>query len=335
MSQEPSNPELKIIAGPCSIDNNNLKEVYQISEIEVKNRAGSHQRAIAGTRVVGLKSRTELDASGHGMGLDYSALKKNMETLMNGGSAEDFVVPPSALMAVELANKTDLIIATEVMMPSVQLPAYEGKIAAGKLMPWSPAVNQLGWQILEMANFARRNGWHVGIKNGKWVGETIAIANSSHYTGQTTMEKTWAGLATYAGDLEGDIILIHRGVDAPDKGRYRNLPVHQMALRTKRKTGAKLYFDPSHAYGPKMKEDIVPAVIEAMKMKLGENTYLYDGVLVEAGTSVTDTEQHITLKELEIMVNELSTFRNLVAPEAKKLQYTKGVRPNPTVIANS
>ena len=52
-----------------------------------------------------------------------------------------------------------------------------------------------------------------------------------------------------------------------------------------------------------------------MKMKISDKEYLYDGILVEAGTSVTDTLQHITLKELEYMLDELARFRDLVAPK--------------------
>lgn len=128
------------------------------------------------------------------------------------------------------------------------------------------------------------------------------------------MEKTWAGLASYTGKLVGDTILIHRGVDVPDKGNYRSFPVHQMALRTKLATKLKLYFDPSHALGPKMRDEIVKATIEAMKMKISDQEYVYDGILVEVGTSVTDTLQHITLKELEYMLKELAKFRDLVSP---------------------
>ena len=314
MSKQPKNADCTIVAGPCSIDEVNIKEVFQISEMEVKNRNGKIQRAIAGTRVVGLKSRTELIETGNGMGMDYHTVQKNIDIMVNGGCVADFEVAPSALVAEKVYKKTGMLIATEVMMPSVQLPSFEKRIPKGKLMPWNPSVNQLGWQLLEIARFAKTNHWHIGIKNGKWVGEAVLVANSVHFTGKTTMEKTWAGLASYAGEISGDIILIHRGVDAPDKGNYRNFPVHQIALRTKLQSKAKLYFDPSHAYGPKMKEDIVPAVIEAMKMKISDNEYLYDGVLVEAGTSITDTEQHISLKELEKMLKELAKFRDLVAP---------------------
>lgn len=304
-----------IIAGPCSIDEHNIKEVMALSQIEVTNMHGRNQQAIAGTRIVGLKSRTELMADPSNMGLDSLTLAANMEILAQGGSNRDFHIAPSVTIAEEVVKKTGMIIATEVMMPSLQLPSYEKRIPRGKLMPWNPAVNQLGWQIHEMAIFAKRNGWHVGIKNGKWVGDELSQADSHAYAGQTTMEKTWAGLKTYIGNTDGDIVLIHRGVDVHGKGSFRNYPVHTIALRTKLATGAKLYFDPSHIYGPKLRDEIVAATIAAMRMKAADGTFLYDGILIEVGTSKTDTQQHITLLELEHMAKQLATFRQLQAPD--------------------
>ena len=45
---------VKIIAGPCSINKNNVKEMYEIASINKPNH-----KVIEGLRVVGLKSRTE------------------------------------------------------------------------------------------------------------------------------------------------------------------------------------------------------------------------------------------------------------------------------------
>jgi 3-deoxy-D-arabino-heptulosonate 7-phosphate (DAHP) synthase len=305
------NTPITIIAGPCSVDDNNIHEIHQISEIEAKGR-----RAIAGTRVVGLKSRTELDPSGDGMGMDFEAYKKNSNILMQGGGFNDFITAPSVYIAQELSQKTGLLIATEVMNPLVQLPSFEGKLGKGAFLPWNPSVNQLGWHVSQTADFARRNGWHVGIKNGKWLGDHLEAANAEEYQGKTTMEKTWAGLVAFVGDINHDIILIHRGVDVPGKGSFRNIVVHSIAKRVKEASGAKLYFDPSHSYGPKLQSHIVDATVEAMKMKLNKNEYLYDGILVEVGTSITDTEQHISIKELEHMVKIVSAFRSLKEPGA-------------------
>lgn len=309
------NNQLTVIAGPCSIDENNIKEVYEISKIEVKNKKGETQRAIAGTRIVGIKSRTELSPTGEGMGIDYPIFKANTDLLINGGCIRELKVPPSVEIAEQVYKDTNMLIATEIMSPLVQLPQYAKRIPKRKLMPWNPAVEQLGWPIAQTADFCKTNGWHIGIKNGKWVGDHIQNANTQDYDGQTTMEKTWSGLTKYVGDIDGDIVLIHRGVDVPDKGQYRNTPVHNLAQRVKKATGAKLYFDPSHAFGPKMRQHITYAVIDAMKIMASKNEYLYDGILIETGTSQTDTEQHITVNELKILVEDIATFRDLTNPE--------------------
>lgn len=310
------NKALTVVAGPCSIDTNNMKEIYQIADITVKDTKGKLQRAIAGTRVVGIKSRTELSENGEGMGLDYPIFKKNTDMLIRGGCINKLKVPPSVIMAEKIYNDTNLLIATEIMSPMVQLPQYANRIPKGKLMPWNPAVEQLGWPIAQMADFCRTNGWHIGLKNGKWIGDHVHNANTQDYEGQTTMEKTWSGLTKYVGKIDGDIVLIHRGVDVPDKGQYRNTPVHNLAQRVKKATGAKLYFDPSHAFGPKMRQHITFAVIDAMKIMVNKSEFLYDGILIETGTSQTDTEQHITVNELQILVQQIATFRDLVSPEA-------------------
>ena len=303
------NSTITIIAGPCSVDEQNIHEIHQIADIEAKGA-----RAIAGTRVVGLKSRTGLDLTGAGMGMDFEAYQKNSDIIMQGGGIRDLMTAPSVYIAQEISQKTHMLIATEVMNPLVQLPSFEGILGKGAFFPLNPSVNQLGWHVSQTADFARRNGWHIGIKNGKWLGDHLELANSHEYQGKTTMEKTWAGLVDFVGVIEQDIILIHRGVDVPGKGNFRNMVVHHIAKRVKQASGVKLYFDPSHSYGPKLQSHIVGATVEAMKMKSSNNEYLYDGVLVEVGTSTTDTEQHITVKELENMVKQLSTFRSLQEP---------------------
>ncbi len=320
-----TNTQLTIIAGPCSVDDNNIREIREISQIEVTNRNGNKQRAVAGTRIVGLKSRTELDATGDGMGMDYAAYMKNSQILLDGGSIQDFEILPSALIAEKISKETNMIIATEVMNPIIQLPSFEKRVGKGKLMPWNPSVNQLGWQIEQMAAFARRNGWHIGIKNGKWIGDHLQTADSHEYKGKTTMEKTWSGLVKYVKEIEHDIVLIHRGVDVPGKGNFRNAPVHHIAKRVKQETNIKLFFDPSHSYGPKMRDHIVEAVIHAMDMRMENGSYLYDGVLIETGTSATDTEQHITVDELRFLTKELAKKRDLVSPDKKDADKNKTV----------
>ena len=79
--------------------------------------------------------------------------------------------------------------------------------------------------------------------------------------------------------------------------------------------GFQVFFDPSHSFGPLLKNEIVQGTIKAMKMKTNDGKNIYDGVLIEVGTSVTDTEQHITLNELQELCTQLSEFRELVSPK--------------------
>lgn len=303
--------ELTIIAGPCSITKENTQEI--IEEIApILTTDG--ERAIYGTRVVGLKSRTSLNHMGHGMGIDYDVIKKcihaSEKTLRK-------LSLPSVELAEEIAKKTGLLIATEVMIAHIQLPFYERKkILRGNLMIWNPAVDQLAWHVWEMSKYAKINGWDLGIKNGKFLGnESLNSANHPEYNGQTSLEKTWLGLTTYISEMEKTPILIHRGVDVHGRGDFRNAPVHEVAKRVKTQSqGARLYFDPSHSFGPKLRDQIVEGTIEAMKIETN-NGYLYDGILIEAGTSPSDTDQHITTNELKKLVEKLSTFRKLRAPK--------------------
>jgi 3-deoxy-D-arabino-heptulosonate 7-phosphate (DAHP) synthase len=98
------------------------------------------------------------------------------------------------------------------------------------------------------------------------------------------------------------------------KGDYRNAPVHSVAALTKMSTENPMFYDPSHINGPKGADIIVKDTINAMKMVLPDGSPLYDGVLIEVGTSSTDTEQHISVDEYLRMIDELSKFRTLVEP---------------------
>ena len=64
-----------------------------------------------------------------------------------------------------------------------------------------------------------------------------------------------------------------------------------------------------------MRRHIVAAVLEAMRMKMNDEEYVYDGILIEVGTSTTDTDQHITLEELAVLAQELAKERDLVTPD--------------------
>lgn len=310
MSERIRNYDCEVIAGPCSIDPKNIQEVYKIAEIYTSDGSGGQQLAIHGARVVGLKSRTNDNPTGEGMGIDYHVINKVVQTGKKNGE-----VPPSVIMAEEFTRRTGLLVATEIMLPGIQLPFYENRIPRGKFMAWTPAVDQLGWPVKQTAAFARRNGWRVGIKNGKWLGEELSVAESPDYSGTTSMEKTWLGLGTYASEINGGLVYIHRGVDVPGGNGHRNPPVHETVRRVKRTLPkALIFFDPSHSNGPKPESKIIESTVNAMRMENG-NDWLYDGVLVEAGTSVTDTDQHISISGLKTLVDELSTFRRLRAPE--------------------
>ncbi len=298
MTERRTNYNLEIIAGPCSAGPENIGELHQIADMGT----------VSGVRVVGLKSRTDLNPTGEGMGIDFDVI--NAQILQPG--IERDILPPSVEYARDL-SKRGMLVATEVMLPEIQIPYYEGLIPKDKLLLWNPSVNQLGWQTMQTAQYAERNGWAVGIKNGKALGSTLSEANDPNHEG-TSMEKAWTGLAAYAQSAN-EIILIHRGVDVPEKGDYRNALVHESARRAKKKVpGSKLYFDPSHSYGPKLRDQIIEDTIRTMATRDGKG-FLYDGILIETGTSKTDTNQHISLEELEAMTKELGTFRNLRTPE--------------------
>jgi len=302
------NKKFIIMAGPCSLDYENINDIYAISQIEVINRKGKKQKAVFGTRVVGLKSRTAYQEQGKGMGIDFAVYQENLKRLMTGRT--DLEVYPSVKIAKEIIEKTHLLVATEIMDPYLQLSVFERYLPKEKLMAWNPAVNQLGWPVKTMAEYCRRNKWFLGLKNPKWYGDELL--------GQTTMEKTWIGLAHYTKMIEPGydnyLFLIHRGVDIYSKGDYRNLPVHQAARRVKISVGGRLLFDPSHIHGPKLRDSIVKATIEAAKMMIDEENYLYDGILIEVGRSKTDTEQHITVSELDSLCQQIAEFRELVPP---------------------
>ncbi|MBL7159020.1 hypothetical protein ISS85_00885 [Candidatus Microgenomates bacterium] len=310
MSERLRGYDAEIVAGPCSFDPETARQYDQIAGIEVLNGSGERQRAVYGTRVVGLKSRTGLSPDGQGMGVDFPFYE---QFLIVGKRPEG--IPPSVAFAEKFCQETGLLIATEIMIPHIQLPWYEGRIPRRKLMPWNPAVNQLGHQVLEMAQFAEKNGWDVGIKNGKWLGGVdLEQANNPNLLDMTSLQKTWQGLASWAQNVNGGLILIHRGVDVPGKGDYRNAPVHEIARRAKKATGARLYLDPSHMNGPGRRDMIVEDTIKAMRMENG-NGPLYNGVLIEVGESKTDTGQHITVAELGELVRELAKFRRLRPPD--------------------
>ncbi len=306
--------DLEIIAGPCSITPENTEEV--INEI-AKITTPDGNRAILGTRVVGLKSRTELNLSGEGMGIDSQAIQQAMQLPIEERMK---VKIPSVELAEKIVRETGMVINTEIMIPHIQLPYWEQKeLLQGKLMIWNPAVNQLGWNLYEMGEFAQKNDWNVGIKHGKFLGkDPLEVANHPEYQGETSLEKVLIGLTTYVPEMREDLIIIHRGVDVPGRGDYRNAITHEIMKRIKNKIpkSNRLYFDPTHSIGPVMRHKIIEEIMKSMKMKMDDGDFLYDGILMEAGSSSpVDLGEHVTIDELKQLVKDLSKFRKLRSPE--------------------
>lgn len=304
--------DLRIIAGPCSVNENSRREIDEIARITVRGSDYKDRRAIFGTRVVGLKSRTALNPTGKGMGMDHEVITRRIEQQV-AGKPFSREVAPSALLAEKVVRETGLQVATEVMLPSLQVPDYIGRIPAGKLLLWNPSVKMLGWDMLQMTRYAEKHGWGIGIKNGKSMDVSLETANDPDYQDQTSFEKMWLGMESYAHGVR-ELAFIHRGVEVSDKGDYRNAIVHELARKVKHKVpGALLYFDPSHTCGPRLRNSIVDITVDAMRLRDGDG-WLYDGILIEAGTSATDTDQHISIAELGNMAYQLNQFRHPVAP---------------------
>ncbi|HSQ97571.1 MAG TPA: hypothetical protein VLL98_02515 [Rickettsiales bacterium] len=243
------------------------------------------------------------------MGLDYEAFIHNINLLTQGESNQKFEDLPSILLAKKIQEKFNCIIATEIMDPSIQMPLLD-RCLKGVVMPWNPAVNQLGWPMMCISKYCEKNNWLLGIKNPKNLG--ISTEDSEVNNISAPMEKVWSGVASYSALPNERKVLIHRGIDCPFRGDFRAALVHKAAIRTKlANPNIKLFFDPSHSYGPKLKDKIVDGTIEALKVKDSNGNFVYDGILIETGTSQTDTYQHITIKELENMVNEIIKFREI------------------------
>lgn len=305
---------LTIIAGPCSISQEGIEDIYKIADIKLKNpENGAAEYPIVGTRVVGLKSRTVFQGSGQLMGMDATAFSKNSDIFFQGGSALDMVKVPSIEAAKKIHQDTGLLISSEIMIPELQLPLYGLHLGDGKFFPWSPAVVQLGWFVKSLKQYAAMHDWVIGIKNGKWLGdvslETVQNQSKIAEVPETSFEKTWKGLLSYSDKNRS--VLIHRGVDVLGKGAFRNAPVHELAKRVKQSTSSIMFFDPSHVFGPAMRDQIVQGTIDAMSIKMDDGSYLYDGILIEVGSSDTDTDQHLHIEELQRLCEELNEFRTI------------------------
>jgi len=303
-----NNNTLSIIAGPCSIDIKNVEELYEISRITVKDRSGEIYKAIFGVRIVGLKSRTEFDKYNKKyMGIDFEFYVNKINfpnTQAETNSNKLF--PPSVKIAQEFVSKTGLLVATEIMFPHIQIPYY-AHIPKKKMLFWNPSVNQLGWSVYQTAYYCAQKGWYLGLKNGKWFNQKINADTMS------SVEKSWLGLSTYATETK-DIIFIQRGVDIPHNELFRNYPIHKASERVKGLSKKPMFFDPSHSFGSKLRNDIVSLTLDAMKLRTSKGDYLYDGLLIETGNSQSDTDQHISISELKLLTQELSQFRDINSP---------------------
>ena len=112
---------VKIIAGPCSINKNNVKEMYEIASINKPNH-----KVIEGLRVVGLKLRTELKHSAEYMGIDFDVDLKLCYDLINGVYS---LAPNTTYLSAEIAKDViakqgELKIASEIVDPFSQIPIY-------------------------------------------------------------------------------------------------------------------------------------------------------------------------------------------------------------------
>lgn len=308
--------DIEIIAGKCGFNLNHLDEEYKMAEIQVSNGKGGMMQALSAERCVGAKSRTKLaltpEGKGKGMGVDFDFI---WAELHDGPTDE---LPPSVRWAKEFVKETGIGIAAEIMIPHLQLPHYEKAIPKGMFFPWNPSNDQLAWHIAEIAIAAQRNRWAIGLKNGKWLGSPYGDAIRPGNEKMTSMESTWHGLYSYASPFLSDenIVFIHRGVDIPEKEDNRNAVVDEAVQRiAKNLPKVKRGLDLSHSLGENKRHLIVENMIEAMKMTVhNSNEYLYQFILIEVGTSETDTKQHISVDELRDLVREISKFRRLRGP---------------------
>jgi hypothetical protein len=100
------NKALRLIAGPDSLDDFNIDEVYQIAEIKANG-----SRAIHGARTVGLKSRTgfdKLNSEKGFMGFDFEVIMQNFDIFGRGGNADDLKPLPTVDMAEKIYKDTGL-----------------------------------------------------------------------------------------------------------------------------------------------------------------------------------------------------------------------------------
>lgn len=273
-----------IIAGPCSIDKKNADEAVAIGNIP----------EVDGVRCVGLKSVTSPRPF---MGIDA-------DWFFNESTEKQ----PSLEIAKRIVVETGKFVAMELMDMRQLHHFMDSHLFIGKMFLWNPAIMQLGWPIHNMAKVAKEHGWRIGLKNPKWSSDPelellpgVILDNG---------EKTWWGNAHFSQNAGVKPIMIQRGIEGKGKKPFRNLPNHAASTKM-RKLGLEVYFDPSHSFGKELRDRIVDWTLEALEMRLDDGRYLYTGLLIEVGTSQTDTDQHISIDELKRLIEGIKKQREL------------------------
>jgi hypothetical protein len=312
---------LEIWAGHCSENKNNIEETERIARQTIRNpRTGRQQRIVNRTRGVAFKSRTGLKDLLSYMGMDWKAIQANDTMYMEGKGHLDYLLYPSLIHLSNISRATGVGVASEILMPHLQLPVW-GRYFKGKsFQPWTAAVDSKGTSAMEFANWANRFGWDIALKNPKISGKrtyTELLTAPQKEIEKTTVFSTWQGAWSWAGSNQ-NTTMIHRGVDMPSDlegmDTFRNLPIHRVAAALQAVTGCNLGYDPSHINGQGRKEHIVEDAIEAAQtINPFTGNPQYQVLLLEVGNSTTDTEQHITLNQLQQIGETVIQWRPLVA----------------------
>lgn len=310
---------LQVIAGHCSFSNEpgQLGELHTIANIHVPTISGSHQRGVHSVRFVTLKSCT--NANNPGIGIDAPAVSY----IIAHPDQKETIDLPGIKMAAQFAKEEGVGIGAEIMIPHIQMPQYEGRLAGiASLFPWIPSSVILGWVAQEMDFWCQRTGWTLGIKNPKWLGSTLAEAEDPSSDIMTSMQRSWEGMETFTS-AETDTVFINRGVDVPEKGTHRNAVTHDIARRIKRnKPHRRMGIDLNHACGLNHRDEIAPLLVQALLMTVDGTPLrrggipLYDVLLAEVGTtSITDSGQHMTIPEFSDVLTEVAKHRPLLEPQ--------------------
>jgi len=327
---------VRIITGPCQTSSRQHVDYgLDLASLKVTNPDGRVVNAISGLRHCEMKSRTKLNPSREGMGLDYHDWEMYSIALMNAALKGDKLPQPpvtqGAKWAEEIQGKVpDMMLAMETM-DWVHASLFAGHIQPGLGLLWLPSVMQLGEPASMIAKVASDNRWGFGAKNGKWSERKLPY-DTDNMTA-TNLEDTAVGLlGSFALGVAGiktvlpEVVFIERGMAVPEKGDWRNLPDHQSARIVKsllqkevdtyegKKPRVTIAYDPSHANGPGRREKIVDdAVYAATEITDSSGDLLYDMILVESAPPdhlpPSDTKQQISGEEISEMVSRIAKKR--------------------------